>query len=46
MPDVILLAKIFYRKDSLQKVKKEVMVPCETLLYRLVEIFQAVCEYY
>lgn len=58
MPDIVLLAKIFYRKDSFQKVKEELAVSCEALFYRLVdifqsllpkdeiEIFQVVCEYY
>lgn len=58
MPDIVLLAKIFYRKDSFQKVKEELVVSCEALFYRLVdifqsllpkdevEIFQVVCEYY
>lgn len=58
MPDIVLLAKIFYRKDSFQKVREELAVSCEALFYRLVdifqsllpkdeiEIFQVVCEYY
>ena len=58
MPDIVLLSKIFYRKDSFKKVKEELTVSCEALFYRLVdifqsfllkdkiEIFQVVCDYY
>nr|WP_257646484.1 ImmA/IrrE family metallo-endopeptidase [Streptococcus agalactiae] len=39
MPDIVLLAKIFYRKDSFQKVKEELAVSCEALIYRLINLF-------
>lgn len=39
MPDIVLLAKIFYRKDSFQKVKNDLAVSQEALIYRLINLF-------
>ncbi|EPX11214.1 ImmA/IrrE family metallo-endopeptidase [Streptococcus agalactiae] len=39
MPDIVLLAKIFYRQDSFQRVKADLVVSCEALIYRLVNLF-------
>lgn len=39
MPDIVLLAKIFYRKDSFQKVKRDLAVSQEALIYRLINLF-------
>lgn len=39
MPDIVLLAKIFYRKDSFQRVKNDLSVSQEALIYRLINLF-------
>lgn len=39
MPDIVLLSKIFYRQDSFQRVKADLVVSCEALIYRLVNLF-------
>lgn len=39
MPDIVLLSKIFYRQDSFQKVKNDLAVSQEALIYRLINLF-------
>lgn len=39
MPDIVLLSKIFYRQDSFQRVKADLVVSCEALIYRLINLF-------
>ena len=40
MPDIVLLAKIIYRKDTFQRLKQELCVSAEALRIRLIQLLQ------
>lgn len=45
MPDVVLLSKIYFRRDSFQMLLKDLTVSAEALEYRLRIYLGIICHY-